>query len=388
MVLIALLEVAQQTVRAEKRQDEGYENGDDDGQVLAGMNLLSSDFGTYVVREKNGLVVQPLSPTVSIYEDESKVQASPLPVNTRPFTERNDADVESFDLQDPVRVQALQNSTSSLEAPSFDEKKAVERAVFRQDETAEEHRKPFMLRYGQTVQIVSYQDGIATLARRNGYIEASDGQLVKGMCCAFSLCTCRMPLSHTLLAFAVGDAVDHACKIEGMLSNVANKKKALRSKLEELEFVEGELSQKLDEALLKPDPDPFATAPGFEDALASLSSSTPDSLSLNKSSGNSDQQFQTFPYLTSGRTESAEFDNFVLSVTAAPREDERIARSLPSKTSFFLQNQRSLFHILAVQQIFFQDFFRTMMALTRLHCTMFGGHVARLGFTVSTFVPA
>ena len=62
LVLIALLEAAQQTVMAEKRQDEGYESGDDDEQVVAGMNLLSSDFGTYVVREKDGLVVQPLSP--------------------------------------------------------------------------------------------------------------------------------------------------------------------------------------------------------------------------------------------------------------------------------------------------------------------------------------
>lgn len=143
-----------------------------------------------------------------------------------------------------------------------------------------------------------------------------------------------MPLTHSRLCFLVGDAVDQACKIEGMLSSVANKRRALHRKLKELDFVEGELSEKLDEALLRPDPDPFATAPGYEGALASLSSSTPDSLSLNKCSGNSDQQVQTFPDLTSGRTESAEFDNFVLSVTAAPREDARIAQSLPPTRQF------------------------------------------------------
>lgn len=126
-----------------------------------------------------------------------------------------------------------------------------------------------------------------------------------------------------------------------MRLSVAERKKTLRRKLEELDFVEGELTSKLDDALLEDDPDPYATAPGFEEALASLSSSTRDSsLPLNKSSGNSDREERTleertFPDLTSGRTESAEFDNFVLSVTAAPREDhqdlERIARSLPSR---------------------------------------------------------
>jgi hypothetical protein len=135
---------------------------------------------------------------------------------------------------------------------------------------------------------------------------------------------------------SVGDAVDQACKIEGMLSSVTERKEKLRRKLKELDFVEGELSSKLDDALLEEELDPYATAPGFEEALASLSSSTRDSsLPSNKSSGNSERDERTFPDLTSGRTESAEFDNFVLSVTAAPREDhqdlERIARSLPSR---------------------------------------------------------
>lgn len=190
LVLIALLEAAHQTVKAEKRQDEGYESGDDDEQVVAGMNLLGGDFGTYVVREKSGLLVQPLLPKVRSCEDESEAPADPILVNRRPsFTERDEADVETFDLQDPVGEQALETSPlSSLDGPSFDERKAAERAVFRRDECShEQDQKPFMLRCGQTVQVVSYQDGIATLARRNGYIEASDGQLVKGMCCVLPL---------------------------------------------------------------------------------------------------------------------------------------------------------------------------------------------------------
>jgi hypothetical protein len=321
LVLIALLEAAQQTVMAEKRQDEGYESGDDDEQVVAGMNLLGSDFGTYVVREKDGLVVQPLSPSPHSSDETVQACAYDGSATPRPNTfvnDRPEPDFESFDLQDPEGVEIISSrASSSLEAPSFDEKRKKEppRPVFRKEESVKiRDAKPFMLRYGQTVQVVSFVDGVATLARRNGFIEASSRQLVK-----------------------IGNAVDQACKIEGMISSVINRKERLRRKLEELDFVEGELRSKLDEALLEEYPDPYATAPGFEETLASLSSSTRDSsLHSNKSSGNSEQREErTFPDLTSGRTESAEFDNFVLSVTAAPRDDyqdlERVARSLPSR---------------------------------------------------------
>jgi len=208
LILITLLEAAQQTVKKEKRQDDDYESGDDDEQVVAGMNLLSSDFGTYVVREKNGLVVQPLSPSPSCgpsCEDESKAPVSPVAdtfvAAPPPFTVQ-DGDFESFDLQDPVGVQALRTNTSSLEAPSFDEKDSVEqgRPVFRREETSgEQDKKPFMLRYGQTVQVVSFENGVAMLARRNGYIEASGRQLVKGKCCgSFFFIKKSDLISHTL----------------------------------------------------------------------------------------------------------------------------------------------------------------------------------------------
>jgi hypothetical protein len=147
------------------------------------MNLLSSDFGTYVVREKSGLVVQPLSPSSSYDEEEAEaVVESPVVVNTfskpRALSEE-DGEFVSFDFPDPVGVKVLPSSTSSHDAPSFDENRNDDvRPVFRE----QQHNKPFMLRCGQTVQVVSFVDGVAMLARRNGYIEASDRQLVKGTC--------------------------------------------------------------------------------------------------------------------------------------------------------------------------------------------------------------
>lgn len=184
LVLISLLEATLQTAEVEKRQDEDYESGDDDEQVVAGMNLLSSDFGTYVVREKNGLVVQPLSPSPSHDEDEAQAAAVERPV-AKTFVLEPDGEFESFDLQDPLGVQALPTNPSSREAPSFDENRD-ERPVFREAESSEEQdKKPFILRYGQTVQVVSFADGVAMLARSNGYIDASDKQLVKGKFAVF-----------------------------------------------------------------------------------------------------------------------------------------------------------------------------------------------------------
>lgn len=193
LVLMAVLEAAKHTVQVEKRQDEDYESGDDDEQVVAGMNLLSSDFGTYVVRDKNGLVVQPLFSSSSD-EDESKEagSATHAPVNV-PHVSEQDDDFESFDLQEPFGADGvLPNNPSSLEIP-FDETGSgevvegrgtnEELPVFRGGETREDlDKKPFILRYGQTVQVVSFVDGKATLARRHGYIEASEKQLVKGSC--------------------------------------------------------------------------------------------------------------------------------------------------------------------------------------------------------------
>ena len=194
LVLIALMEAAQQTVKVEKRQDEDYESGDDDEQVVAGMNLLSSDFGTYAVCDKNGLVVQPLSPRdeeeTDVVPPRSPVQSPTSVVN---LSKQTEDDFESFDLQDPVGVHALPNDSSSSLSIPFDERGSIEvvqrgsidgeQSVFREGETREDlHKKPCILRYGQTVQVVSFVDGKATLARRNGYIEASEKQLVKSTC--------------------------------------------------------------------------------------------------------------------------------------------------------------------------------------------------------------
>lgn len=119
-----------------------------------------------------------------------------------------------------------------------------------------------------------------------------------------------------------------------MISSVTKKLKILRDELEELETVEFDLSRKLQEALLEPDDDPFATAPGFEDLLSLSVSSSPNTSPVNsrQTTGPLDGSSLAAPNLLQVESESSDFDSFVFSVTAARNEQER--------RQFFPQNQQ------------------------------------------------
>lgn len=123
----------------------------------------------------------------------------------------------------------------------------------------------------------------------------------------------------------VGEPVDLACKLEGMLSSVTKKRRHLRSRLDELDTVQSNLSLKLNEALREPDVDPFAMAPGV-DELISFSTSSADTTPVGfrrQMSDPVDHPPVVQASLHPGTTESASFDNFVLSVTAAREIEER-----------------------------------------------------------------
>lgn len=231
LVLIALLKAVQETVKSESK-DKDYESGDDDERVVAGMNLLSSDYGTYVVRHKEGLVVHtvyPLSiegeakerlddPFENAVESSSEVArewseetrestGSALPVaSSEAFfpSLTADEDIESVDLHDSIGVDLLPSNLTIMERPSFEitcrDESAVEASALQDtreeakkteedDNTREEEEKIMgeaddkallRLRFGQTIQVVSFVDGVASLARGRGYIVATNEQLVKG----------------------------------------------------------------------------------------------------------------------------------------------------------------------------------------------------------------
>ncbi|KAL7559463.1 hypothetical protein ACA910_017477 [Epithemia clementina (nom. ined.)] len=69
-------------------------------------------------------------------------------------------------------------------------------------------REPFLLEYGQKLQVVNFEDGVATLARQQGFILASHTQLVK-----------------------VGQPLEESCRLEGILESVRQEQADIHKRL-------------------------------------------------------------------------------------------------------------------------------------------------------------
>lgn len=149
-------------------KENEFEIHDNDHHILDGITeIASNSSGTYVVREKNGLVLH----------------------TKHPFS--ND--------------KASQENNNPIE------------------------HKVQTLKYGQQVQISEERDGVYVLARRQGYIVASNSQIVR-----------------------VGAARDLSCQIEGTLCSVRNSRRNLLQQASNLEQIEVRLQHDYDDALSKP----------------------------------------------------------------------------------------------------------------------------------------
>jgi hypothetical protein len=136
VVLIAMMEAAERQQKMENQSESSgsmsMESDDEEEEydlngIISGMATLAGPCGTYAVKEPEGLAVTSSAPCKQSQDDEKKL----------------DSPVESVE----VEMQA-----------------------------------PVLLKAGQTVQVVDFQDGVAKLARGTGYILASSSQLVKGEC--------------------------------------------------------------------------------------------------------------------------------------------------------------------------------------------------------------
>jgi hypothetical protein len=150
VVLLAMMEAAQRQSQMEEKEFEAsadasqasgsssiVDDDDDEEQfdlnrIISGMATLSGPCGTYAVREKEGLAVMSSDPRRKQHMDEEK---------------------KTQDDRELIH-------TSPLPLP--------------------EVKEPFSLEYGQTVQIVDFEDGVAKLARGRGFIVGTSSQLVKG----------------------------------------------------------------------------------------------------------------------------------------------------------------------------------------------------------------
>ncbi|GKY99936.1 hypothetical protein MPSEU_000947200 [Mayamaea pseudoterrestris] len=90
---------------------------------------------------------------------------------------------------------------------------------------------PLPLHAGQTIQVSSFEDGVAKLARDAGFVVARVGQLVK-----------------------VAGPRETTCRLEGLLETIASRGKDLESTLNENRQIESSIRQQIEECL-KTEPD-------------------------------------------------------------------------------------------------------------------------------------
>jgi len=204
-VMMALMELSSFTSKDQKETnlvDESdsassdmYE--DEDALVFDGIESLAGQCGTYVVRDRNGLVVQLQHPSKTGNNNES--------------TEEEE--------YDDLMLKMTDSSASFLTAKS--------NAADLEDIT---------VGYGQKVQVVDCVDGVFRLPRNRGFIAANNSQLVK-----------------------VGAPLEQCCKIEGMLSSLLESKLDLQNKLEQLSKAELNLSHQLTKERSIPEIHPIIT---------------------------------------------------------------------------------------------------------------------------------
>mmetsp|Transcript_32562 Transcript_32562/g.36074 ORF Transcript_32562/g.36074 Transcript_32562/m.36074 type:complete len:791 (+) Transcript_32562:348-2720(+) len=111
------------------------------------------------------------------------------------------------------------------------------------------------LEYGQRVQVISFQKGIAKLARGMGYVKACQNyDLVK-----------------------IGDAKDKACKVEGQLLSLSEQRIMLRNKLAKMDTMISNLTEELDDATQIP----FVEVNDYDDDDNNSIISSPDTIPQN-----------------------------------------------------------------------------------------------------------
>jgi len=199
----------------------------EEARYMAGISEASSTCGTYAVADHQGLVV----------------------LRQRPRDNNNGnsegSTTGSTGADDPMR--ALMIAQASHIGPSSisgSECSVTREQRDGQDDTVEDVWKeegsddgegsrslPYVLRYGERVQVVDAQDGWVKLSRGRGYLYASGSQLVK-----------------------VGGPIDRACRIEASLISIANRMLHLKEEQDEIDRITLGLLKGLEEALEEDEP--------------------------------------------------------------------------------------------------------------------------------------
>jgi hypothetical protein len=212
VVLLSMMEAAGRQKKIDGQQKKEAEDTDsvesgvdsheeeaeqfDLGAIISSMATMSGPCGTYAVRERFGLAVLPGDPR-----------------RNRSFSGEREADVP-----EPAR-----------------------------------EREPFSLTFGQKLQIVDFRDGVAKLARGEGYVVATSSQLVK-----------------------VGGPLDESCRLEGLLYTVASRGYDLQRALAENKLVVTHLQSQIDAIKLEGPSHPVVGEVPVDELTASRSGDDSD----------------------------------------------------------------------------------------------------------------
>eukprot|EP00522_Entomoneis_paludosa_P008197 CAMPEP_0172454638 /NCGR_PEP_ID=MMETSP1065-20121228/11563_1 /TAXON_ID=265537 /ORGANISM="Amphiprora paludosa, Strain CCMP125" /LENGTH=639 /DNA_ID=CAMNT_0013206993 /DNA_START=354 /DNA_END=2273 /DNA_ORIENTATION=+ len=236
---------------------EEEEEAFDLNAIIAGMATLTGPCGTYAVRDPHGLVVLPHDPRRKTLDDAVlKESAStnlvsgpdilgPIVMKPANFLEESKQDPPAPpnpEMESPSSQQAhtgqsfLLQSTASLD---------FEDDVDKGDPNVNEV-EPVRVEFGQKLQVVTFEDGVATLARNQGYICATYSQLAK-----------------------VGGPLEESCRLEGLLDTIQGRGRDLQTTLQDnqrierglLEYIQTVQGQPPNHAVIseKPAPPPEVT---------------------------------------------------------------------------------------------------------------------------------
>lgn len=297
LVLLAMIEAAERSCRADDvvtnenrspnspiKEETELQDDEEEIRVITGMATLAGPCGTYAVREPEGLIVFQQDPR-SCHDATDKIRNQTSTAVLKDFSVSN----LSTDATESHPLSLLQHSMSNS---SYCNTRDV---VFRpraesppngidgnsndlghhtkgqehlgtilplrdhDDEEVEEGRSVSRVTYGQKLQIVSFHDNVAVLARHQGYIVATSSQLVK-----------------------IGGPKEECCFLEGVLETVTAQGHELQLHVQQHEKIERNLQERLRAARARPPLFPIVSEASTP--LHALKSSPPPTPSRKPSS--------------------------------------------------------------------------------------------------------
>mmetsp|Transcript_21534 Transcript_21534/g.31855 ORF Transcript_21534/g.31855 Transcript_21534/m.31855 type:complete len:416 (-) Transcript_21534:161-1408(-) len=227
-VLISLIESSRWSKPEKTKEDKALENNDDNNFVTKGIKQLNSDFGTYAVREREGLAISESitnidvkGPLVNELFDNNQSKSS---------KEDDEGSLGPSDIFEHHNMITTQDSFGAIGHKSTEIK------------MLENYNNQEKLQYGRTLQIVKFEDGNATLARGAGSLQVKPGQLVK-----------------------IGPARDKACQIEGRMLSLKKEREEMELKMKKVDSEISIATKELSEAVLLPFVDAAGSDCHFEE---------------------------------------------------------------------------------------------------------------------------